>query len=1061
MVDIGDGRSHYVLDQLRERAKELNCLYRIEELTNDPEQDVEVVIRGILRAIPPGWQFVNICEAMITFDGQEFKTSDSIPTPWVQEADLKVHDQVLGSVKVFYTREMPAADEGPFLKEERKLITTIADRLGHFILHQQLRQMVGDWNQAHERLNEDKTVEWKIVVDLLRRTDKDLYLGIARKMLNYLCWHGIHEADALLEKLSADEKSETLNGGGNRPMQRKRIEIMDLSEDIFKIAGKTLPDEEILQVVQRWMHEDKSSFFSRTLVNLDSSLGDLADALRRFHHLMQQGVELSPSAAKGARVHLTRRFLSDHLEFIRIAKDYVDIEDFVDLIPRLIHPPNSHGKLGGKGSGLFLAYRMLTKFSKEKPELKNIKTPKTWYITSDGLHSFMNHNNLGEVTEQKYKEIGLVRQEYPHIIQLFKNSRFTPEMVQGLSMALDDFGDVPLIVRSSSLLEDRLGTAFSGKYVSLFLANRGTKWERLEALMDAIAEVYASTFGADPIEYRAERGLIDFHEEMGVLIQEVVGKPVGKYYVPMYAGVAFSSNEFRWSPRIKRDDGLVRLVPGLGTRAVDRLSDDYPILLAPGQPGLRVNASVDEIIRYAPNKMDVINLETNNFETVDIKEFLKTFGDEFPNVDKVVSVVKDNHISLKNQFNLDFEDDEVVVTFEGLVTKTNFIAEIKSILDALEEGMGYPVDIEFAHDGRSFYLLQCRPQSYSMESKPAPIPKDIPETSIVFSANKYVSNGIVPDITHVVYVDPQMYSEVENLKTLRDIGKAIGELNKQLPKRQFILIGPGRWGSRGDIKLGVDVTYSQINNTAMLIEVAMAKGNYVPDLSFGTHFFQDLVEASIRYLPLYPGEKNVHFNKMFLTRSENVLSEILPEFNELSEVIRVIDIGRVTDGKVLKVFMNADLDEAVAILSTPGGTQVETMASTSKKPPFSDDHWKWRLRMAHRIAEQLDGVEYGVKAFFVFGSTKNGTAGPGSDIDVLLHISEDEEKRHNLMLWLDGWSQCLDEMNFLRTGYHSKGLLDVHLVTDADIKNRTSFAAKIGAVTDAARELPMKRNYKQ
>ena len=131
-------------------------------------------------------------------------------------------------------------------------------------------------------------------------------------------------------------------------------------------------------------------------------------------------------------------------------------------------------------------------------------------------------------------------------------------------MVLDDFKDQPLIVRSSSLLEDRMGSSFSGKYKSLFLANQGGKRERLEALTDAIAEVYASTFGPDPIGYRAERGLLDFAEEMGIMIQEVVGTRVGDYFMPAFAGVAFSRNEFRWSPRIRREDGLLRLVPGLG-----------------------------------------------------------------------------------------------------------------------------------------------------------------------------------------------------------------------------------------------------------------------------------------------------------------------------------------------------------------------------------------------------------------------------------------------------------------------------------------------------------------
>ena len=175
-----------------------------------------------------------------------------------------------------------------------------------------------------------------------------------------------------------------------------------------------------------------------------------------------------------------------------------------------------------------------------------------------------------------------------------------------------------------------MGAAFSGKYKSLFIANQGSKKERLDALQDAIAEVYASVFGPDPIEYRAEKGLIDVHEEMGIMIQEVVGTRVGKYFLPAFAGVAYSNNEFRWSSRIKRDDGLVRMVAGLGTRAVDRVGDDYPVLVAPGQPGLKVNVTADEVIRYSPRKMDAINLETNTFDTIPIVDLLRAYGEPVP-----------------------------------------------------------------------------------------------------------------------------------------------------------------------------------------------------------------------------------------------------------------------------------------------------------------------------------------------------------------------------------------------------------------------------------------------
>ncbi len=405
----------------------------------------------------------------------------------------------------------------------------------------------------------------------------------------------------------------------------------------------------------------------------------------------------------------------------------------------------------------------------------------------------------------------------------------------------------------------------------------------------------------------------------------------------------------------------------------------------------------------------------------------------------------------------DFKSQDAVFTFEGLIRKTPFITCIRDLLSLLQSKLGSPVDIEFAYDGADFYLLQCRPQSYGPDALPTAIPQNLPLDKVIFSAAHFVSNGKVPDITHIVYVDLEEYSQLPDQAAMRDVGRAVGRLNKLLPKRQFILVGPGRWGSRGDIKLGVPVTYSDINNTAMLIEIARQKGNYLPELSFGTHFFQDLVEASIRYLPLYPDDPTTTFKELFFQRSRNVLQDMLPEFAHIAETLRVIDVPMETGGLILRVLMNADLDQAVAFLSPPQKVvgSIESDADVSERG--TDEHWRWRFRMAQRIAAELDPRKFGVLAFYLIGSTKNATAGPASDIDILLHFQGSEEQRKNLMLWLEGWSRCLGEINFLRTGYRTDGLLDVHLVTDKDIAARSSFAVKIDAITDPARKLPMLR----
>jgi len=403
---------------------------------------------------------------------------------------------------------------------------------------------------------------------------------------------------------------------------------------------------------------------------------------------------------------------------------------------------------------------------------------------------------------------------------------------------------------------------------------------------------------------------------------------------------------------------------------------------------------------------------------------------------------------------MNFLRDSFVANFEGLVKRTDFLKDIHEMLNILQKRYRQPIDIEFAHDGKDFYLLQCRSQSYGSETEPADIPVDIENKQVLFSANKHITNGKVTGITHIVYVDPVKYSELNNHEDLLSVGKAIGRLNELLPKRQFILMGPGRWGSRGDIKLGVSITYSEINKTALLIEIAKKKKDYVPDLSFGTHFFQDLVEANIKYLPLYPDDDGIIFDEDYYKNSKNIFPELIPDLAHLQDVIKVIDITTLS-GNILNIYMNADREMAIGLIEEKNENQ-QSGDFLQKKPVFNIDkdiHWRWRLRMAEKLASKLDAKHFGVIGLYIFGSTKNATAGPGSDIDLLVHTRGNNQQLKELNAWLDGWSISLSQINFERTGYNSDGLLDVHIITDKDIANKTSYAIKIGAITDAARPL--------
>ena len=1046
-----------LLHILKERAKELNCLYQVEELLSNPALSLPEIFNGIIERIPSGWQYPEICQVMITYEGATYMSPGFINTIYYLDSNIRVDDKNAGRIKVSYNRPVPRLEEGFFFEKEIKLINTIADRIGQTIFHKKIAELLRGMENAKKDLNEKITPDWQVIINLLKKSDLKLFTNISRKMIYHLFRNGIQESEVVLRNFSSGitcgdaDRHEDMN----YPIQKNSIdELIRIGEYSFELASKHFSGAEILAYIQKWIDEDKISFLMKAVDKLDTPLGEIIDALNRYKRITEEINDLPAHTETWLCVELIRRFFSSQLEFIKIAKQNIEITDFYDLIQNIIFPDGSYGRLGGKSTGLFLAYSILKKSAENDALFQNLKIPKTWYIATDGIRKFLQHNNMEEINEHKYKEIHQIRIEYPNIIQLFKNAGFPTSLMKSLSDALDNFGDSPLIVRSSSLLEDSLGTAFSGKYKSLFLANQGTKKERLSALCDAISEVYASVFGPDPIEYKLERGLIDFHEEMGIMIQEVVGRHIGKYFFPSFAGVAFSNNEFRWSPRILRRDGLLRIVPGIGTRAVDRLSDDYPVMISPGQPQLRVNVTPDEIKKYSPRKIDVLNLEENRFETVDLRTLLRHNGGDIPGIEQMVSVFNENMIRDTSLFSTDFEKDELVVTFEGIIKRTPFISQITTILSLLSKKMNTPVDIEFASDGKDLYLLQCRPQSSRDDNFSSPIPKNISPDRIIFNARRYISNGRIPDITHIVYVNPEKYSELGTIDSLVKVGRAVSRLNALLPKRRFILMGPGRWGSRGDIKLGIQVTYSDINNTAVLIELAHRKNNYVPELSFGTHFFQDLVESSIRYIPLYPDEPDVLFNETFFTNSRNILPELLPEYEELSGTVQVIDVQDSAGGKILRILMNADISEAVAYLEEPEAEREIEYPVSESRDMIKEDFRNWRLRMIEEMAFRLDPDKYGIRQMYI-----SGDAIPGQEDrpHILIHFSGNNKQKEMLESWMEGWSLSLSDMYFLQTGYRIDSLLEINIITDDDIELNRGYAANITSSEKQFRLLNMKK----
>ncbi len=619
------------------------------------------------------------------------------------------------------------------------------------------------------------------------------------------------------------------------------------------------------------------------------------------------------------KVVLIKGMISDQLPYIGVAKKVFTIADLRDIYERRI----GEGKIGGKAAGMLLAWTILKRaLAAAGDDLRvEIDIPESYFVGTDMLYEFHRLNNLQQFMNQKYRGAEAMRADFPQIVEAHLRGAFPPAMVEKLSQLLQRVGDSPLIVRSSSLLEDNFGHAFAGKYQSYFCPNQGTARENLEALLTAIRRVYASGLNPDALLYRERHGLIDYDERMAVLIQPVHGQRYGRYYFPTLAGVGFSTNPFRWHPKIRREDGFLRLVWGLGTRAVDRVSDDYPRMISLSHPRLRPESSADAIRRYSQHFIDLIDLEANEMTTLPVQKVMQI---DYPFLRYIASEHKEDYIQeLVSAGSLE-DCRSLVLTFNALVRDPHFVRLMRWSLEQLEAAYQTPVDIEYAidilpgspHPSFRLILLQCRPLSERDTGEQVTIPADLPESDLLFRTSGLVPEGLVEEVRYLVVVDPRRYATIEGQATRLEIGRAIGRLNEKLAGEQFVLLGPGRWGS-ANLELGVRVGYADIFNTKVLIEMAIAHGDAVPELSYGTHFFQDLVEGGIHSLPLHLQNPASHFDWDFYDAAPNVLSELVPADERLAPYLKVIDLAQLRPPRQMVILMDSEHDQAVGLLQ-PG-----------------------------------------------------------------------------------------------------------------------------------------------
>ena len=280
-----DQRVADILQSLQERAKELNCLYRVEEIINSAELTLDEVFRGVIEAIPAGWQYSEYCTARITYEQGTFALDGFRETPWTQQANIRVYGTVVGKLEVAYQEQMPQADEGPFLKEERKLLETIAERIGSCLTHRRLLDtMQSMWESVQAPVPGGR--DWSAILDLLRRTDQSLLMRVARKMINHLCWSGVKEASGLLQNFrphrDADEPDVFFES--NQPRGRDAPPALNLADEVFQLAADHLSDDEIISCVHNWIKQDRASFLVNTLENYHTSIAEISDAIQRYQH---------------------------------------------------------------------------------------------------------------------------------------------------------------------------------------------------------------------------------------------------------------------------------------------------------------------------------------------------------------------------------------------------------------------------------------------------------------------------------------------------------------------------------------------------------------------------------------------------------------------------------------------------------------------------------------------------------------------------------------------------------------------------------------------------------
>ena len=523
----------------------------------------------------------------------------------------------------------------------------------------------------------------------------------------------------------------------------------------------------------------------------------------------------------------------------------------------------TEGALGGKGRGLAFINTLIYNydFSQHVPNI-NIRTPKTSIIGTDEFEYFLDRNKL--------REKAVYETDYDQIKRWFLEGRLTETLIRKLKLIIRQINK-PLAVRSSGLFEDSLNQPFAGIFETYLIPNNHPDPKvRLDQLMDAIKLVYASVYSPiakgyiEAVNYRIEQ------EKMAVVIQEVVGNQYADVFYPHISGVAQSYNYYPFA-HMKPEEGFAVIALGLGRYVVE---GEKAFRFSPLYPNLEINSPRDQ---YKGSQL--------YFYAVDLKkQDLNLLEGEDAGLRKLDIYDAEMHETLKHCASVySIENERIspglrdagprVVNFADIL-KYNYIPLAKTIevvLDLVKEALGSPVEIEFAIDlnkdenyKASFYLLQIKPLIGNATDFEVDMNK-IDKEEILLYSEKEMGNGLIENIHDVVFVDPDTFDKAKTQEMAVEMDKINAEMGRE--GKKYILIGPGRWGTR-DRWIGVPVAWPQISNAKVIVETSLE--GFPLDASSGSHFFHNVTSMNVGYFCVQPEMSDSFIRFDVLKQQENI-----------------------------------------------------------------------------------------------------------------------------------------------------------------------------------------------